>query len=104
MQGTSKRQVNAEEMLAELKLVLESSTSAPNVPPPSALTVSKSSSVGRESRRSQIDKRSDRPIKATADNSIGQPSDIQKAARPSSRSWKLTAGGLALACELCSHE
>jgi hypothetical protein len=97
MQGTSKRQVNAEELLAELKRVLESSTSAPNVPPPSALTISKSSSVGRESRRSQIDKRSDRPIKANADNSIGQPSDIQKSAKPSSRSWKLTAGGLALA-------
>jgi hypothetical protein len=97
MQGTSKRQVNAEEMLAELKRVLESSTSAPNVPPPSALTISKSSSVGRESRRSQIDKRSDRPLEANADRSIGQPSDIQKSAKPSSRSWKLTAGGLALA-------
>jgi hypothetical protein len=97
MQGAPKRQVNAEEMLAELKRVLEASTSAPNVPPPSASTASKSSSLGQESRRSQIDKRSDRPIKANADNSIGQPTDLQKSTRPSSRSWKLTAGGLALA-------
>jgi hypothetical protein len=97
MQGTTKRQVNAEEMLADLKRVLESSTRAPNVPPPSASALSKFSSLGRESRRSQIDKGSDRPIKANADNSIEQPTDLQKPTRPSSRSWKLTARGLALA-------
>jgi hypothetical protein len=97
MQGAPKRQVNAEEMLAELKRVLESSTRAPNAPPPSASTVSKSSSPGPETWRSQIDKRSDRPTKANADSSIGQPTDVQKSTRPSSRRWKLTAGGLALA-------
>jgi hypothetical protein len=97
MQGALKRQVNAEEMLAELKRVLESSTRAPNAPPPSASTVSKSSSPGRESWRSQIDKGSDRPAKANADKSIGPRTDLQKSTRLSSRSWKLLAGGLALA-------
>jgi hypothetical protein len=32
MQGAPKQQVNAEEMLAELRWVLESSTRAPNAP------------------------------------------------------------------------
>ena len=97
MQGAPKQQVNAEEMLAELRWVLESSTRAPNAPPPSASTVSKSSSPGRESWRSQIDKGSDRPAKANADKSIGPRTDLQKSTRLSSRSWKLLAGGLALA-------
>ena len=52
---------------------------------------------GRESRRSQIDRGSDRPAKANADRSIGRRTDLQKSTRPSSRSWKLIAGGLALA-------
>ena len=97
MQGAPKRQVNAEEMLAELKRVLESSTRAPNAPPPSASTVSKSSSRDRKSWRSQIDRGSDRPAKANVDKSIGPRTDVQKSTRPSSRSWKLIAGGLALA-------
>ena len=96
MQGAPKRQVNAEEMLAELKRVLESSTRAPDVPAPSASTAPKSSSPSRECRQSQIDKRNDRPVRANADSSIGQPTDLQKSTRPSSRRWKLTAGGLAL--------
>jgi hypothetical protein len=95
MQGATKRQVNAEEMLAELKRVLETSTSARSIPPPSASMIFKSSS--RESRRSQNDKGSDRSIKATTDNPVGQATDLQRSTRPSSRSWKLTAGGLALA-------
>ena len=33
MQGAPKRQVNAEEMLAELKRALDSSARAPNAPP-----------------------------------------------------------------------
>jgi hypothetical protein len=97
MQGAPKQQVNAEELLAELRWVLESSTRAPNAPPPSASTVSKSSSPGPESWRSQIDKGSDRPAKANADKSIGPRTDLQKSTRLSSRSWKLLAGGLALA-------
>ncbi len=38
MQGAPKRQVNAEDMLAELKRVVETSTLAPDAPPPSAST------------------------------------------------------------------
>ena len=34
---------------------------------------------------------------AGTDNPVGQPTDLQNSTRPSSRSWKLTAGGLALA-------
>ena len=102
MQGAPKRQVNAEDMLAELKQALESSIPAPNAPPPSASTAPKSSapkssSPDRESRRAQIDRGSGRPAKANADKSIRQPTDLQKSTRPSSRHWKLTAGGLALA-------
>jgi hypothetical protein len=97
MQGAPKRQVNAEEMLAELKRVLESSTRAPDAPPPSASTAAKSRSPDRESGRSQIDRGSDRPAKANAKKSIGPRTDLQKSTRPSSRSWKLMAGGLALA-------
>src|SRR5277367_88113 len=59
MQGAPKRQVNAEEMLAELKRALESSTGAPDASSPAAPTGSKSGSSGREIRRAQIDKRSD---------------------------------------------
>ena len=97
MQGAPKRQVNAEEMLAELKRVLELSTRAPDAPPPSASTAPKSSSPSREGRRSQLDKRNDHPVKATADTSIGQPPDLQKSTRPSFPHGKLIAGGLALA-------
>jgi hypothetical protein len=97
MQGAPQRQVKAEEMIAELKRALESSTPAPNVPPSSALTPSKSSSAGRESWRPQIDRGSGRSVKAKADRSIGQPADLQRSTRPSSRRWKLTAAGLALA-------
>lgn len=86
MQGAPKRQVNAEEMLAELKRALDSSTRAPNAPPPSASTAPKSSSPDRESSRSQIDK-----------GSVTPRTDLQKWTRPSSRRWKLTAGGLAVA-------
>ena len=97
MEGTAKRQVNAEEMLAELKRALESSTPAPNAPPPLASTAPKSSSPGRDSRRSQIDKGSDRPVRAKANRSIGQPTDLQKSTTPSFRRWTLTAGVIALA-------
>jgi hypothetical protein len=97
MQGAPKRQVNAEEMLAELKRVVESSTPAPNAPPPSAPTAPKSSYPGRETWRPQIDKGSDRLVKPSADRSIGPPTGLQKSTERSSRRWKLRAGGLALA-------
>ena len=97
MEGTAKRQVNAEEMLAELKRALKSSTPAPNAPPPFASTAPKSSSPGRDSRRSQIDKGSDRPVRAKANRSIGHPADLQKSTTPSFQRWTLTAGVIALA-------
>jgi hypothetical protein len=97
MQDAPKQQMNAEEMLAELKRALESSTRAPDAPPPSASTAPKPRSPGLETGRSQIDNRSDRPAKATADKSIGPRAGLQKSTKPSSRSWKLIGGGLALA-------
>jgi hypothetical protein len=92
MQGAPKRQVNAEEMLAELKRAVESSTHSP-----SASTPPKPRSPGRETGRSQIDNGSDRPAKANADTSTGPRTDLQKSTGPSSRSWKMIAGGLGLA-------
>ena len=97
MQGAPKRQVNAEEMLAELKRALESSTRAPDAPPSSASTASKPGSPGPETRPSQIERKGDRPVKANANSSVGQPTDLQKSTRPRSRRWRLTAGGVALA-------
>ena len=92
-----KRQVNAEEMLAELKRALESSTHTPDAPPPSASTAPKPSLPGRATGRSQIDNGSGRPAKANTDKSTRPRTELQKSTRPSSRSWKLIAGGLALA-------
>ena len=94
MQGASRQPVNAEEMLAELKRVVDAST-----PPPSFPTASMVSKPGSLVRRAQIDKESDRRIQATADNSAesGQPAVFRKATTPIARNWKLAAGGLALA-------
>jgi hypothetical protein len=74
MQGASRQQVNAEEMLAELKRVVESST-----PPPSFRLASASM--------------------VSADNSAesGRPTVFRKAITPIARSWKQVAGGLTLA-------
>ena len=95
MEGTAKRQANAEEMLAELKRVVELSTRAPQAPPPSASTTPKSGSPRRETRRSHWG--IDPPDKAIVDRSIGPRTDLQKATRPRSRSWTPIAGGIALA-------
>ena len=96
MQGASRQPLNAEEMLAELKRVVDSSTPPPSFRLATASMVSKSGSIVR---RAQIDKESDRRIQATADNSAesGQPTVFRKATTPIARSWKLAAGGLALA-------
>ncbi len=94
MEGAPKRQVNAEQMLAELKRALESSSNAPT---PSASPATKSSSPGGGIRRSQIDKGSDYPAQAKASKPVGPQTELQKAARPRTPSWRLTAGGLALA-------
>ncbi len=94
MQGAPKRQVNAEDMLAELKRAVKSSTPAPDAPPPSASTALKSNSPDRESWRSQIDTGSDRP--ATANGKVRPQTDLRKSTTPKSRSWKTIAGGLVL--------
>ena len=94
MEGATKRQVNAEEMLAELKRALESSTRAPNAPPPSASTAPKSTSMGRKPRRSPWG--IDLPANANADKSIGPGIALKNSTRPGSRRRKLIAGGLAL--------
>ena len=93
MEGTAKRQVNAEELLAELKRALESSTHAPGAPP-SASTAPKSNSPSRKKQRSHWG--IDLPVEASADKSIKPRADLQKSTRPSSRRRKLTTGGLAL--------
>jgi hypothetical protein len=96
MQGASRQPVNAEEMLAELKRVVDSSTPPPSSRLPTASLVSESGSFVR---RAQIDKESDRRIQAPADSSeeSGQPTVLRKATTPVARSWMLAAGGLALA-------
>ena len=97
MQGAPRRQVNAEDMLAELKRALESSTHTPDAPPPSASTAPKPSLPGPATGRSQIDNGSGRPAKANTDKPTRPRTELQKSTRPNSRSWKLIAGGLALA-------
>jgi hypothetical protein len=97
MQGAPKRQVNAEDMLAELKRALETSTPAPDAPVRAASSAAKPRTPGPETRRSQIDSGSDRPAKANAKKAIGPRADLQKSTRPRARSWKLIAGGVALA-------
>jgi hypothetical protein len=97
MQGAPKRPVNAEDMLAELKRALETSTPAPDAPLRAASTAAKPHSAGPETRRSQIDRGSDRPAKANAKKTIGPRADPQKSTRARSRSWKRIAGGVALA-------
>jgi hypothetical protein len=95
MQGATGQQVNAEEMLAELKRVLQSSAPPPNFPRSSDSMVSKSGSSGQ---RPQIDKGSDRRVEATTYNSAKsrQPTDLQEAIKPTNRSWKRVAVGVAL--------
>ena len=90
MQGAPKRQVNAQDMLAELKRVVEASTLAPGAPP-SVSTAAKSSSPGREHGRSPT------PVKVDLDKLVRARPALQKSTRLSSRSFKLIAGGVALA-------
>lgn len=97
MQGAPERQVNAEDMLAELKRVVEASTLAPGAPPASASTAAKPISTGREKGRSQIDSEGGRPVKANPKISVGPRPAPQRPTRRSPRSFKLIAGGVALA-------
>ena len=96
MEGTAKRQVNAEDMLAELKRAVKSSATAPDAPPPSASTapspIPRAGKIGdrKSTRKATAPSRRRRPQDRTAAN-------LQKSTRPESRSWKPTAGGIVLA-------
>jgi hypothetical protein len=96
MQGATRQHVNAEEMLAKLKRVLESSALPPNFPRSSVSMVSKPGSSGQ---RPEIDKGSDRRAEATTYNSpkSRRPTDLPEAIKPTNRSWKRVAVGAALA-------
>ena len=106
--GTT-RQANAEELLAELKRLLESSGHPPFTPPPSASIVSASASTAAEPRQStEIEKAHDSADDLSADGSLkrspadlcdtyGQHQDLtREATHLRSRRWKLVASGLAL--------
>ena len=96
MQGASRQPVNAEEMLAELKRVVEASTPPPSYRPATASMVSE---PGSSARRAEIERESHRRAPASADNSAesGRPTVSREATTPIARSWKAAAGGLALA-------
>lgn len=96
MQGAPERHVNAEDMLAELRRVVEASTIAPGAPPASASTPAKPISPRRENGRLQIDSEG-RPVKASAESSVVPRKALQKSTSLSSLSFKFIAGGLALA-------
>jgi hypothetical protein len=95
MQGSIKQPVNAEEILEELKRVLESSTPPPSFRSPSVSGVSKSGSTTRP----QIVGGSDRRIEAAPESSAKSRrlTERQKALTPTTRSWKRAALGVALA-------
>ena len=103
------RQVNAEELLAELKRLLESSRHPPFAPPPSASTVFASASTAAEPRQStEIEKAHDSTDDLSADGSLkrrsadlrdtyGQHEHLtREATHLRSRRWRLVASGLAL--------
>jgi hypothetical protein len=96
MQGASRQPVNADEMLAELKRLVESSTPPPSFRPSEASMVSK---AGSSVRQAQVGRESDRRTQAAANNSAesGQPTASREATTRIARRWKLAAGGLALA-------
>ncbi len=104
----STRQANAEELLAELKHLLESSGHPPFAPPLSASTVVASASTAVEPPQStDFDKSHDSADDLSADGSLkrgpanlctdGQRQDLtREVTRLRSRRWRLVASGLAL--------
>ncbi len=101
MEGTAKRQANAEDMLAELKRAVESSTRTPQAPPPSASTAPKPASTApKPNAPSQKPRRAhwgiDPPGEANGEKPIGPRTGLEKRAKPSPGRRKLRAGGLAL--------
>ena len=103
------RQVNAEELLAELKHLLETSGHPPFAPLPSASTVFASASTAAEPRQStEIEKARDSADDLSADGSLqrrradlrdagGQHQHVtREATHLRSRRWRFVASGLAL--------
>jgi len=97
MDGTTKRPVNAEDMLAELKRVVEASTHAPGARQhPAASMAGKSSLPKPEIGRSQID-RSGPAAQARAGKATAPRTEARKPAARGVLRWTLSAAGLALA-------
>jgi hypothetical protein len=106
--GTT-RQASAEDLLSELKRLLESSGHPPFAPPPSASIVSASASTAAEPRQStDIDKAHDSADDLIADGSPKRsPADLRETygqhqvvprelTHLRSRRWRIAASGLAL--------
>lgn len=91
MQGAPRQQVNVEELLAELKRVLESSAHPPDFQPPSAPAVL-SPDRGSPSKAAR-----NPGLEAAAQQKSGPPAGVSRPAAPLARRWKAAAGGLALA-------
>ena len=98
MEGTTKRPVNAEDMLAELKRVVEASTHAPGARQhPAASLAGKSSLPKPEIGRSQVDRRSGPAAQASAGKATAPRTEARKPAARGVLRWTLSAVGLALA-------
>ena len=107
--GGTTRQASAEDLLSELKRLLESSGHPPFAPPPSASIVSASASTAAEPRQStDIDKAHDSADDLIADGSPKRsPADLRETygqhqvvprelTHLRSRRWRIAASGLAL--------
>src|SRR5271165_2190402 len=107
--GGTTRQASAEDLLSELKRLLESSGHPPFAPPPSASIVSASASTAAEPRQStDIDKAHDSADDSIADGSPKRsPADLRETygqhqvvprelTHLRSRRWRIAASGLAL--------
>ena len=106
--GGTTRQASAEDLLSELKRLLESSGHPPFAPPPSASIVSASASTAAEPRQStDIDKAHDSADDLIADGSPKRsPADLRETygqhqvvprelTHLRSRRWRIAASGLA---------
>jgi hypothetical protein len=109
IQGAKKLQVNAEEMLAELKRLLETSTSARSIPPPSASISSNSSSwAGRVGDRKMTKGATiplKRPLETQSDSRLilkSRPGSVPEAEGDSRRAR--IGGRHHDLRERCSHE
>lgn len=96
MQGAAKQQVNAEEMLAELKQALEASA-PPSIPPPPSRSVTSRSGSSRPAP--QIDKAGNLRIEPKSSSFVksGKAAGLQKGVALFVRNARWAAGGAALA-------